>query len=120
MSKPADLPLAGLRVVDLTSVLFGPYTTQLLGDLGADIIKVEAPEGDVTRAIGPTRNPGMAAAFLGCNRDKPSIEVPDCGLRFDRQALPVRHHQPRTGEQGAAILREAGLDEAAIRAALGG
>lgn len=75
MNEPSDLPLAGLRVVDLTSVLFGPYTTQLLGDLGADIIKVEAPEGDVTRTIGPTRTPGMAAAFLGCNRNKRSIAL---------------------------------------------
>ncbi len=50
-------PLAGLRVVDLTSVLFGPYATQTLGDLGADIIKVEAPGGDVTRHIGPAPPP---------------------------------------------------------------
>lgn len=60
-------------MVDLTSVLFGPYATQTLGDLGADIIKVEAPGGDVTRHIGPARNATMAAGFLGCNRNKRSV-----------------------------------------------
>jgi crotonobetainyl-CoA:carnitine CoA-transferase CaiB-like acyl-CoA transferase len=71
-SKPTG-PLAGMRVLDLTSVVLGPYATQMLGDLGADIVKVEAPEGDTTRYTGPRRHEDMASLFMGINRNKRSI-----------------------------------------------
>jgi crotonobetainyl-CoA:carnitine CoA-transferase CaiB-like acyl-CoA transferase len=67
--------LAGVRIVDLTTVVLGPYATQMLGDLGADIIKVEGPDGDSTRHTGPARNPHMASLFLGTNRNKRSIAL---------------------------------------------
>jgi crotonobetainyl-CoA:carnitine CoA-transferase CaiB-like acyl-CoA transferase len=66
-------PLAGVRVLDLTSVVLGPYATQMLGDLGADIIKVEPPEGDTTRYTGPRVSRDMASLFMGVNRNKRSI-----------------------------------------------
>ncbi len=67
------LPLAGLKVVDLSSVVFGPYCAQWFADLGAEVIKLEAPEGDSTRLTGPGLEPGMSALFLGCNRGKQGL-----------------------------------------------
>lgn len=66
-------PLKGVKVIDMSTVLMGPYATQMLGDYGADVIKVEPPEGDVTRQIGPMRGAGMGPMFLNANRNKRSI-----------------------------------------------
>ncbi|MDB5924261.1 MAG: carnitine dehydratase [Betaproteobacteria bacterium] len=73
MSLAASGPLSGMRIVDLTQFILGPVATQILGDYGADVIKIEAPEGDLNRKIGPARYPDMTAMFLGMNRNKRSV-----------------------------------------------
>ncbi len=65
--------LHGIKILDLTSVIMGPYCTQILGDMGADVIKVESPAGDNMRMVGPMKNPGMGHIHLHLNRNKRSI-----------------------------------------------
>src|SRR4051812_50196437 len=99
-------PLDGIRVVDLSRVLAGPYATMVLADLGADVVKVEHPRGgDETRSWGPPYTGGGAADFLAVNRSKRRGAIhlqseegraPPPGL-FARAAVGVGHFPPRGG-----------------------
>jgi crotonobetainyl-CoA:carnitine CoA-transferase CaiB-like acyl-CoA transferase len=111
-------PLAGIRIVDMTTVLMGPYATQILADYGADVIKVEPPEGDIMRHGGPMRNPRMGPMFLQANRNKRSVVVDikkaggrDVLLRLCKSAdVFICNVRP-------AALRRVGLGPDDIRAA---
>src|SRR5213082_85559 len=110
-------PLAGIRVIDLTVAVLGPVATQILGDLGAEIIKIEPPEGEMMRGIGPARNPGMAAYYLNVNRNKKSVVLDlkqprarDALLRLAATADVFVHNM----RPGAA--ERLGIDYAAIAA----
>ncbi|MDR6858785.1 CoA transferase [Variovorax guangxiensis] len=70
-----DGPLHGLKIIDLTSVLSGPYTTQILGDLGAEVVKIEGPAGDAMRSNGVLRTAGFGHIFLASNRNKKSVVI---------------------------------------------
>lgn len=68
-------PLTGIRVIDMTMNVMGPFAAQILGDMGADVCKIEPPEGDTLRGIGPARNKGMGPYFLNLNRNKRSLAI---------------------------------------------
>jgi len=78
--------LEGVRVVDLTSTLSGPYGTLVLADLGAEVVKVEPPAGDPLRDLGPRRHAHMAVGFLNVNRNKRSVVV-DLSTETGRRSL---------------------------------
>ena len=100
-------PLSGLRVVDLTGMVMGPYCTQIMADMGADVIKVEPPEGDGTRYISVGPAPGMGGVFVNINRGKRSVvldlrsEAGKAGLRSLIQRADVFIHSMR----GKAIAK---------------
>jgi len=62
-------PLEGVKILELTAVVLGPWACQILADMGAEVIKVEPPYGDSNRSLGASRNPKMAALYLTCNRN---------------------------------------------------
>jgi crotonobetainyl-CoA:carnitine CoA-transferase CaiB-like acyl-CoA transferase len=110
-------PLAGIRIVDLTSVVFGPYATQIMADMGADVIKIEGPEGDNTRWISAGPEAGMGGIHVNVNRGKRSLML---NLR-DEADKEVLRRLVATADvfihsmRGKAIAR-LGFDYAAVKA----
>src|SRR6201985_2498575 len=80
-------PLAGVRIIDLTAMVMGPYCTQIMADMGADVIKVEPPQGDNTRYISVGPAPGMSGVFVNVNRGKRSVVL---DLRTDAGKVALR------------------------------
>ncbi len=85
-AKPRG-PLEGVRIIDLTTVMLGPFCTQILGEMGADVIKVEPPGGDIGRWTGVGKSPGMSAAYLMKGRNKRSVVL---DLKKDAAKEPLR------------------------------
>jgi crotonobetainyl-CoA:carnitine CoA-transferase CaiB-like acyl-CoA transferase len=87
-------PLAGIKVIDLTEFIFGPYATQMLGDLGAEVIKVESPDGDRQRHGRFAKTENMSAIFMALNRNKRSVSLDlksESGREKLRALLPDAH-----------------------------
>jgi len=110
-------PLAGIRVVDLTAMVFGPYATQIMADMGADVIKIEPPAGDATRYINAGPTPELGGVFTNVNRGKRSLvldllqEADKATLRALIATADVFIHSMR----GKAIAK-LGLDYQAVKA----
>jgi crotonobetainyl-CoA:carnitine CoA-transferase CaiB-like acyl-CoA transferase len=113
----APLPLEGIRVLDLTHALAGPYCTMLLGDLGADVIKVEPPAGDQSRQWGPPFINGESAYFLSVNRNKRSVmlDLKSADGRAAGHALAMASDVVVENFKPGAMAR-LGLDAATLQA----
>ncbi|CAM5231327.1 Formyl-CoA:oxalate CoA-transferase [Streptomyces alboniger] len=87
LEEQVESALAGIRVVDMSATVMGPMASQLLGDHGADVIKVESPAGDTTRNIPPMQNPQTGCTFLQLNRNKRSVVL---DLKIERHMEAMR------------------------------
>jgi len=110
-------PLAGVRILELASVVLGPWACQMLADMGAEVIKVEPPRGDSNRTLGASRHPGMAALYLTCNRNKRSVvldlKLPEAQAAARKlvESVDVLIHNNRP-----QVMSRLGMDYEALKA----
>ena len=112
----ANGPLEGIRVLDLTSMISGPVATMMLGDQGADVIKVEPPDGDLVRNLGPNRA-GLTATFVSSNRSKRSLVLDlksSLGMAALKRLIPRADVFVQNFRPGA--IERMGLGENVVRA----
>ena len=110
-------PLAGVKILDLTTVVMGPFATQILAELGAEVIKVESRDGDNMRHVGPMKSPGMGHLFLHLNRGKRDVVLDlkqpaakAAVLRLVKSAdVVVHNNRPQ-------VMTKLGLDYPALKA----
>ena len=115
--KAMNGPLHGIRIIDLTTILLGPFATQILGDMGADVIKVESPAGDSIRDVGPTPTQRMGSVFFGANRNKRGL-VLDLKAPAGLQAMRalVRSADVFVHNMRPQAVQRLGLDYQALQA----
>jgi crotonobetainyl-CoA:carnitine CoA-transferase CaiB-like acyl-CoA transferase len=110
-------PLAGVRVLDLTTIAMGPWATQNLGDMGADVIKIEPPEGDVFRYVKPCRHDSMSPPYLNLNRNKRSVVLDLKAARGKERLLGIAEKcDALVCNVRPQAMRRLGLDYEALRA----
>ncbi|MCU0757938.1 MAG: CoA transferase [Steroidobacteraceae bacterium] len=109
-------PLHGVKIVEMTSVVLGPWACQMLADMGAEVIKIEQPRGDSNRTLGASRNPGMSALYLTCNRNKRSLvlDLRKAGARDALLAL-VKDADVFVHNNRPQVMTKLGLDYADLK-----
>jgi crotonobetainyl-CoA:carnitine CoA-transferase CaiB-like acyl-CoA transferase len=109
-------PLQGVKVVEMTSVVLGPWACQMFADMGADVVKIEQPRGDSNRALGASQSPGMGAFYMTCNRNKRSI-VLDLRVPGARDALlsMVKHADVFIHNNRPQVMAKLGIEYADLK-----
>jgi crotonobetainyl-CoA:carnitine CoA-transferase CaiB-like acyl-CoA transferase len=109
-------PLHGVKIVEMTSVVLGPWACQLLADMGAEVIKIEQPRGDSNRSLGAANHPGMAALYLTCNRNKRSLvlDLRQSGARDALLAL-VKDADVFVHNNRPQVMTKLGIDYADMK-----
>ena len=110
-------PLHGVKIIEMTSVVLGPWACQMFADMGADVVKIEQPRGDSNRTLGAANHPGMAALYLTCNRNKRSM-VLDFRQPGAREALleMVKGADVFVHNNRPQVMTKLGLDYADLKA----